>query len=318
MVVLGGRLPDPGDVIAVAGTADLRWAAVAVLAEVVSLSMFANQQRQLLSAFAVAISRVSALAITYSRSAISMVLPAGSAVSAAFAFQQFRQRGASRATAATVIILSGVASTAGLVLLSATGLLTATADSLTDVWRHHAVVVAGSAVLVVAVAVLTTRSITHLTRRPRAASAPRTNPRWPAVNRAVRQVASTARDARAVPVRQWIGAIAFSATNWLLDLVCLIAVAQACDLSIGYGELAGIYLAVQVVRQVPVTPGGIDLIETSLLAGLVAAGAAQSTAAAVVLGYRLISFWLILPVGLITYLGLRRPHVRPESRPAIY
>jgi uncharacterized protein (TIRG00374 family) len=110
-----------------------------------------------------------------------------------------------------------------------------------------------------------------------------------------------------VPAHHWTATIAAAVANWSLDVACLVAVARACDLGIGYPEIAGVYLAVQIVRQIPVTPGGLGLIETSLLTGLVAAGAAQPAAAAVVLGYRLISFWLILPVGLATYPGLRDP-----------
>ncbi|MEJ3748687.1 YbhN family protein [Actinomycetes bacterium KLBMP 9797] len=149
---------------------------------------------------------------------------------------------------------------------------------------------------------------------PRPLRSPQT--RWPALNRALAHVAHTVRQARAVPARDWAATIAFAAANWLLDVACLAAVAHACQLNIGYGHLAGAYLAAQIVRQLPLTPGGIGLIETSLLAGFVAAGAAQTNAAAAVLGYRLISFWLLLPVGLATYLGLRRRDAASRSQPA--
>lgn len=306
VVALDG-VPDANAVLAIAGGADLRWAALAVLAQLFSQAMFAYQQRRLLHAFAVNISPLRALAITYSRSAISMALPAGSAVSAAYAFQQYRQRGASRNTAATVMILSGVASTAGLILLYATGLVTA---ALAQPWTHHTVAVTATTVLVVTTGALTAWTVTHTARtsrtgRPRRAGR-RTETPWPAMNRAMDHITSTARHARTVPARHWAATIAFAAANWLLDLACLIAAAHACHLTLGYDQLAGVYLAAQIVRQLPITPGGIGLIETSLLTGLVTAGAAQTNAAAAVLGYRLISFWLILPIGLATYLGLRR------------
>ncbi|GAA4724021.1 lysylphosphatidylglycerol synthase transmembrane domain-containing protein [Phytohabitans rumicis] len=283
VVVLRGRLPDTGAVLAAAQAADVRWAALAVLAQTLSQAMFARQQRQLLTAFGVGISPLRALAISYSRSAISMALPAGSAVSAAFAFQQFRVRGASRSTAATVAILSGVASTVGLVVLYA---------ALPVVARPWLAIPAAALLGGAA------WSAVHVARTWR----PARLPRW----RVLAQLANLAREARAVPARHWVATIAFAAANWLLDLACLAAVTHACGLTVGYGELATVYLAAQVARQIPLTPGGIGLIETSLLTGLVAAGAAQTGAAAAVLGYRIISFWLILPVGLTTYLGLRR------------
>jgi hypothetical protein len=77
--------------------------------------------------------------------------------------------------------------------------------------------------------------------------------------------------------------------------------------------LGAVYLTVQIVRQIPLTPGGIGVIELSLLAGLVSAGAGEAAAAATVLVYRLLSCWLIIPVGLLCWTLLRRPpHVRAE------
>jgi hypothetical protein len=114
-----------------------------------------------------------------------------------------------------------------------------------------------------------------------------------------------ARTALTVPARTWAAVLLAALVNWTLDMLCLVAAALACGAEVSWGRLALLYLAVQVVRQVPVTPGGLGLIETSMLAGLTAAGADGVTAAAVVLVYRLLSFWLILPLGLGGHLMLR-------------
>ena len=71
--------------------------------------------------------------------------------------------------------------------------------------------------------------------------------------------------------------------------------------------LATIYLGAQIIRQVPLTPGGIGLIETGLLAGLTSAGAPAAAAAATVLTYRVLSNWVIVPIGGLAWFGLRRP-----------
>ncbi|BAL88088.1 hypothetical protein AMIS_28680 [Actinoplanes missouriensis 431] len=94
-VALRGRVPDPVEVGNVLAAADPRWLVVAVLAHVVSQLAFARQQRTLLAALAAHVSRRVTLAITYSRSALSMVLPAGGAMSAAFAVRQYRHSGVS-------------------------------------------------------------------------------------------------------------------------------------------------------------------------------------------------------------------------------
>src|SRR5439155_649008 len=164
------------------------------------------------------------LALAYSRSAIAITVPAGSAVSAAYAFRQFRADGASRAVATAVMLLSGLISVSGLVLLYVTGAAATGAERLAGAWRPH--------------------------------------------------------------------------------------------LTISLTTIAAVYLTVQIVRQIPLTPGGIGVIEVSLLAGLISAGAADGPATATVLVYRLLSCWLIIPVGLLCGLLLRRPVKSGSSIPA--
>ncbi|SNY23974.1 lysylphosphatidylglycerol synthase transmembrane domain-containing protein [Paractinoplanes atraurantiacus] len=277
-VVLGllhDRVPDPGEMKAALAAADRRWLAVAVLAQTLSQAAFAGQQRTLLAALTVRISRRGALAIAYTRSAMSSVLPAGSAVSAAFAVREYKRHGASTATAATAMVLSGLASVLGITVLCA-GVL----GGFSRPWH---------ALLLVAAAALTT-GVPLLLRR--------------------------FGEARRMGLRRWSLTVGCAMLNWLLDLGCLVAVTHALDLPVPAHQLATVYLTVQAVRQIPLTPGGIGLIEASLLSGLLAAGAPQAGAAAVVLAYRVISFWLVLPLGLAAYLRLRRLTLGP-GRPTV-
>ncbi|WNV86299.1 hypothetical protein [Umezawaea sp. Da 62-37] len=100
---------------------DLPLLGVAAAVEAFSLWLFARQQQVLFAGFGVRVPARSALAITYSRSAMSMTFPAGTFVSAAFAVEQYRRFGASRSTAATVTVLSGIVSVLGLGCLYAVG-----------------------------------------------------------------------------------------------------------------------------------------------------------------------------------------------------
>jgi uncharacterized membrane protein YbhN (UPF0104 family) len=125
--------------------------------------------------------------------------------------------------------------------------------------------------------------------------------RWPRLA----PIADALTSSRDVGGRHWGLALAAALTNWLTDLLCLYAAARAFHLPVSLAQLAAVYLTVQVVRQIPLTPGGIGVIEVSLLTGLVSAGAGEASAA--VLVYRLLSCWLIIPVGLLCWLILRRP-----------
>lgn len=284
---LRDRLPQPGDMLTALRDAEPRWLIVAAVAEFISMAMFGRQQRRLLIAFGVTMPRRRALALSYSRSAISISLPAGSAVSAGYAFRQFRAGGASRVAATTVMVLSGLLSMLGLVLLYTTGALAA-------VWHTHPVLITLGAAAVLLGGIVWLLRGRH---SPRTHAMPR--------SRLLRPLAEAVQAAHSVAPRHWTLALGAAVLNWLTDLVCLIAAARGFGIEVGLLQLATIYLAVQIVRQVPLTPGGIGVIEVSLLTGLVSAGAADTAGAAAVLVYRMLSCWLIIPVGLVCWLLLR-------------
>jgi uncharacterized protein (TIRG00374 family) len=138
------------------------------------------------------------------------------------------------------------------------------------------------------------------------------------VTRWIRRTLASAHEAwqagAALRARDWTAAVLFFAVNWLTDLLCLTATCRAVGLPVGVTTLAGIYLGVQIVRQVPLTPGGVGVVDTALVAGLTAAGATAVTAAAAVLIYRLLSCWLLLPAGGAAALLLRRGARHPRYR----
>jgi hypothetical protein len=71
----------------------------------------------------------------------------------------------------------------------------------------------------------------------------------------------------------------------------------------------------------PITPGGLGVVEVTLVAITVGFGAPRPTAVLAVLGYRIVNYWLPLMPGAIAYLRLRlspgpgRPGI-PQAPPA--
>lgn len=267
------QLPRPGEIVAVLRAADITWLIAAGLAILASLDMFARHQRTLLRAVGVRLSHSRALALSYIRAAMAYSLPAGSIVSATYAFRQFHVYGADRRSAATVLALSSVLLASALSLLYAVGLIASTVLDLplTPILPSNliAVVTAAGATLAV-------------------------------VTAAVIRLA-----ARSVAARYWTLALTAALANWSAELLCLVFVARALELNLGIIPLAATFLSAQLVRQIPLTPGGIGLIEASLLTGLIAAGATATSAAAAVLAYRLLSCWLVVKIGLLSWLYLR-------------
>lgn len=309
---LRGKLPTVSQVGHALATAQAGWVAIAAGCEFVSLGMFARQQRALLLAMSVRMSMPRAMAVTYARSAISISMPAGPALSAGFAFQQYRRAGADRDVAAAAMLLSNFLSFVGISVLYLAGALVLVAEAPAREWHEHPgtlVTLAVGAVVAAGLGLLVRRwasAAGQRTHEEAGAVASRPAAIWRAVRRAV---SDTVAAGRTVAPRALALATGLAVLNWLTDLLCLAAAAHAFRLPVDIGTIASIYLGVQVVRQIPLTPGGIGLVETGLLAGLAAAGAPGAAAAATVLTYRLLSCWLIIPIGGLAWLGLRRPAV---------
>ena len=73
----------------------------------------------------------------------------------------------------------------------------------------------------------------------------------------------------------------------------------------GFGPLAVAYAAANIASAIPLTPGGLGVIEVTLVAITVGFGAPRATAVLAVLGYRIVNFWLPLIPGAIAYIRLR-------------
>ncbi|MBU2665261.1 flippase-like domain-containing protein [Actinoplanes bogorensis] len=308
---LQGRFPDPREFLRALTGADYWWVTAALALQFVSLAAFAWQQRQILRAFGVRVGLRYAFAVTLARTAVSISMPVGSAVSAGYAVRQYLRAGASKEIAAAQMIVSGLASIGGLALLYVVGgaaVLTRDPHLLAG---PQPLIVVGVLAVLTGVAVVGGR---RLMRRPAGPARPVGGNRVAAF---VRRVLTSAREAwqagASLRAREWITGTLYYAVNWLTDLLCLVATCHAVGLPVGLTTLAGIYLGVQIVRQIPLTPGGVGVIDTALVAGLTAAGATAVTAAAAVVIYRVISCWLLLPAGGIAALWLRRdqPPVRP-------
>src|SRR5207253_9970492 len=100
-----------------------------------------------------------------------------------------------------------------------------------------------------------------------------------------------------ITIVQWYAVLGFAALNWLADAGSLLAGVRAVGIDVSTLDVLTAYLAIQLVRQIPVTPGGVGVGEASLLIALTTAGAFQGPAAAAVLAYRVLSYWAVLPIG---------------------
>jgi uncharacterized protein (TIRG00374 family) len=100
-------------------------------------------------------------------------------------------------------------------------------------------------------------------------------------------------------------AVGWAALNWVLDMAALWVFLAAFGYQAGIDGLVISYGVANVLAAVPVTPGGLGVIETVLTATLVGFGAPRAEALLGVVSYRLVNFWLPIPLGAASYLSLR-------------
>jgi glycosyltransferase 2 family protein len=94
----------------------------------------------------------------------------------------------------------------------------------------------------------------------------------------------------------------------LIYVLCLAACVHALGGSVSLTGIAVVYLTGSAIGSAAPTPGGLGAVEVALSAGLTAAGLASATALSAVLLFRLLTFWLPVPVGWAAFNSLQRKH----------
>jgi putative heme transporter len=280
-------------VSAVGRLAHLDWRFVrwAVYAEAASIVAYAWLGRTLLRAGRRRVAMGSMIAISLASNALATSVPAGPAWAASFSFEQFRRRGVGRGVAAFVLLLTVALSAASLVVLILAGVDLAGAAGPAASFRPAATALV--VVLLIAVALLSLRSV-----RERLARATHHfhGARMRRLQQTLRRGLEQADGLRATPGILLEG-LAAALANWLTDCACLVAAILAVSGHVPWSGLLVIYGVTQIAENLPITPGGIGVVEGTLSLLLVAYGMPTDTAVAAVLLYRIISFWVLVPVG---------------------
>jgi len=108
-------------------------------------------------------------------------------------------------------------------------------------------------------------------------------------------------------------AIVWGAANWLLDATVLWVVLAALGYPLNPLTLFTAYAVANVLGLLPITPGGVGVVEGVLIPSLVAAGVPAHVALVGVLGWRLVNYWLPIPVAALLWLTLRHHPAGPGS-----
>ncbi|MES2170017.1 MAG: flippase-like domain-containing protein [Actinomycetota bacterium] len=116
-----------------------------------------------------------------------------------------------------------------------------------------------------------------------------------------------------------VRAIIFSALNWILDAAVLWIMLSAFGTPPPIGGVITVYAAGVLVSMLPITPGGLGVVEGFMVPALVLLGTVHSTALIAVLAWRLLEYWLPLPLAGLSWISLlvdRRRDQRPVASAA--
>jgi uncharacterized membrane protein YbhN (UPF0104 family) len=110
---------------------------------------------------------------------------------------------------------------------------------------------------------------------------------------------------------RWPEAVGAAVGRWFFEYLVLLLALYAIDAKPDPWSVLLAFVAASVLSMIPLTPGGLGFVEAGLTATLAAAGIGAEQAVAATLLFRLVSFWLPLPVGAAAGWWFRRRYPRP-------
>ena len=105
---------------------------------------------------------------------------------------------------------------------------------------------------------------------------------------------------------RWKGALAAGIGRWVFDYLSLLVALAAVGATPRPGLVLLAFCTAQLLAQIPVTPGGLGFVEAGLTATLALIGVPAGEAVLATFAYRLFSYWLSLPLGLVAAVLHRR------------
>ncbi len=299
----------------VLGDVKVGWLVAGVLLEVLSIVAFARLTWTLLPP-ASRPSMPTAVRITLSTLGLSHVIPGGTAAGTSLGYRLLTNAGASGSEAAFAIATQGLGSALVLNVLLWAGLVWSIPARGFDPLYGTAAVLGGLLLAAAGVAVLlATRGEDRVI-----GLSCRVAGRLPFVDEesvagALRRIAAQLRDLIGQP-RLLLRATGWAAANWLLDMAALAVFLAAFGGRVGLDGLLVSYGLAFVLAAIPITPGGLGVVEATLTAALVGFGVPRAQALVGVVAYRVANFWLPIPAGAAAYLALKVTDRRDRRRMA--
>lgn len=286
-------------------TLNLIWLLPATAAEVASFTCTFALQRVVLRTkawFAVVTAGITGNAVTN-------VLPGGDAAGAGVQFQMLAAAGIPSGTAAGGLTASSMLSIGGLLALPLFSLPAVLGGAGVSPGLVHAALIGlvGFVLFVLSsVVVITTDQPLALLGRVIEWLCNHVVRRRKAVTGLGTRLLHERNAVRSVLGRRWWQAVLLVAGRLVFDYLCLLGALRATGTDPRPALVLLAYSATNVVALVPITPGGLGIVEASLSGMLVLAGVGAKDALVATLAYRLVSYWIPVLSGPVAYVLFRR------------
>ena len=251
---------------------------------------------------------------TEASTAVANTVPGGSYLAVALNYSMIHSWGFRRSIVTLALLISGVWNNFAKLALPVLALVALALQGEAGVGRLLAAAL-GVGALVVAIALfgLALRTEEAAARIGRFASRVGALPL-----RVVRRPAPTGWDVAVTRFREktidllrtrwWSISLATIVGHLSLFLVLLVALRNigVSEDDVGWAEVLAVFAFARLVTAVPLTPGGLGVVELALTSGLVAAGGDREEVVAAVLVYRFLTYVLPIPLGVLSYVFWRR------------
>ena len=275
------------------------WIAAALVFSYLSMSSYGSVQKLLLQSAGIKVGYWASVGLVFSANAFSTCIPGGQVFGTTLTYRKTRQWGATRVVASWQLVISGVLSAVGIVLLALLGFFLVGSVSNPFLLMLSAF----GLVAIVVVVQWAARNPDKIEGTLLAVLGWVNARRRKPVDHGAAGVRKVVEQAEAVDLTktQLSKAFAFSLLNWVADIGCLWAAANAVGAQHSIGGLCIAYVTGKIVATAPITPGGLGTVEFALITTLTAGGLGAHQAFATVFVYRIVSFLLVALAGWVVF-----------------
>jgi hypothetical protein len=290
--------------------------ALAVACEVAAIAAYAELTRTVFTPYAP--KRSAILRVNLSTLALSHVVPGGTAPAGALAYRMYNELGVPGATNAFGLAAQGSGSAVVLNLMFWLALvISIPLRGFNPLYGFAALVGVFLMLAFFGTIILITRGQRHADNwlRAIASKIPKVDP--DRVSHLLARVAERVTLLMSNRRTLW-ASLEWAAANWLLDAACLWVFLWAFGSVISPIDLMVAYGLANIMAAIPLTPAGMGVIEAFLIPTLVGFGVPKNPALVSTLSYRLVNFWLPIPIGGAAYVMhewryARRPNGQAEQ-----